>query len=357
MNIRFFLVLSACAALFAAGCASLPEASDGSSYTAIVLGDTHFDGPETNTYHSMASKWSPNRKKEFARNVRMWKELMPNLLDSAGATARKNAAEFVIQAGDIAQGDCPDYDGHRKMIGDAFATVKKSFPEIPLLPVMGNHDFRSPNGRKAYIDEMTPRVSQELGHPVSIPNYVVRHGVDAYIFLDFNAPDVKFMKKALAENADARYKFVISHGLLIPDSGSDWFMLGRGSKPETRFEMLELFATNKVIAISGHVHRTELVDYAKDGGQVTQLVISSVRTDASRDEIEPVFGDKPDDYGMKEYTKDKWPEILRPYQPYITRYFSTRSAGYMLLKVSDKGVVAEYYPGESRICGKVFELR
>lgn len=355
--IRFLIALSACVALLTAGCVALPDASGGRSYSAIVLGDTHFDGPETNTYHSMTSKWSDNRKKEFSRNVGMWKKRMPGLLASAGATARKNSAEFVIQAGDIAQGDCPDYNGHRKIIGDAFDTVKMQFPEIPLLPVMGNHDFRSPNGRKAYIDEMSPRVSRELGETVTVPNYVVRHGPDAYIFLDFSEPDVEFMKKALAENADARYTFVISHGLLIPDSGSDWFMLGRGTKPETRFEMLELFATNKVIAVSGHVHRTELVDYAKEGGQITQLVISSVRTDGSRDSIEPSFGDKPEDYGMKKYADGKWPAILRPYQPYITRYFSTRSAGYMLLRVSDEGVVAEYYPGESRKCGKTFTLR
>lgn len=341
--------------VLAAGCVATP--AEKTRYNVIVLGDTHFDGTETNFYHKIPGNWTVNRLNEFHRNATMWKDLMPKLLESAGKTASRRNADFVLQLGDIAQGDCPDYNGHKKIVSDAFETLKHYFPDIPLLPVMGNHDFRSPNGRKAYIDFMMPQVSKETGLDIKAPNFVVKHGPDAFIFLDFNQPDIPFMKKALKENTGARYTFVISHGLLFPDSGSDWFMLGRGSKPEDHAEMFALFAANKVIAISGHVHRTEFIDYAKDGGQVSQLVLSSVRTGPVRDAIEPVLGDKPQDYGMGKFSDGKFPKIMAPFAPFITSYFSTKAAGYMLLKVSDKEVVAEFYPGDSLTSAKTFKIR
>lgn len=352
---KLIIHLIAATALLFSACASISSAK--ASYNVVVIGDVHFDGPETNTYHDCTAKWSPNKRKEFKRNVAMWDKLMPALLDSAGLAARNEKALFAIQLGDIVQGDCPDKATHGKMVSDAFSTLKARFPEIPLLPTMGNHDFRSPNGRNAYLETMTPLLSNELGRNVKAPNYVVRQGPDVFIFADFNLPDVAFLKKALEDSEGARHVFVVSHGLLVPDNDSDWFLLGRGTKPEVREEMRKLFAKHDVIGISGHVHRTEFIKMQFDEGTISQLVVSSVRANASSDSIDPPFGEAPEDYGLGKYRNGKFPAIMEPYAPKVKSYFSTKAAGYVVLKISDTAIKAEFHPGDSPKPEKTFLVK
>ena len=71
------------------------------NYKLTVLGDLHFDAPE---YH-VSEPGSENQKKERLRNLRQWQGKSQELLIAAEKTIGKDS-EFVIQLGDITQGDC-----------------------------------------------------------------------------------------------------------------------------------------------------------------------------------------------------------------------------------------------------------
>ena len=105
--------------------------SAGSAYSVAVLGDTHFDQalqPEfvasygdltedvsatdmarytaQSTYHA---NWVENNQthfKEFLRNGDMWRERCPSLVAASAALAASKPTRFLLQVGDLVQGDC-----------------------------------------------------------------------------------------------------------------------------------------------------------------------------------------------------------------------------------------------------------
>ena len=106
---------------------------EGPSYRFIYLGDVHFDA-EPDVYHKnyIIGEITPGRKKEFRRNADMWKERLPQLLKAASGKITRDTA-FVIQAGDLVQGDCASPETHEKMVSDALAFMKTTFGEVPFL--------------------------------------------------------------------------------------------------------------------------------------------------------------------------------------------------------------------------------
>ena len=105
--------------------------SAGSAYSVAVLGDTHFDQalqPEfvasygdltedvsandmarytaQSTYHA---NWVENNQthfKEFLRNGDMWRARCPSLVAASAALAASKPTRFLLQVGDLVQGDC-----------------------------------------------------------------------------------------------------------------------------------------------------------------------------------------------------------------------------------------------------------
>ena len=123
-NIRYFLALAAAALL--AGCA-IPvgeavkmEGKD--NYKLTVLGDLHFDAPE---YH-IAEPGSENQKRERNRNLSQWQGKSQELLAAAEKTVGKES-EFVIQLGDITQGDCENAEIQGVSFRGIYVILKKIF--------------------------------------------------------------------------------------------------------------------------------------------------------------------------------------------------------------------------------------
>ena len=125
-------------------------------YKVTVRGDVHRDDAEF--HHAPAI--NQGRKKERARNFAMWKEASRKLLETAAKQTAATSA-FVVQLGDISQGDSDTPELQEALLRKAFETVKSYFPNLPLLIVKGNHDvrvFRTQNDPAPFRKAMLPLV-------------------------------------------------------------------------------------------------------------------------------------------------------------------------------------------------------
>ena len=326
------------------------------SYRVLVLGDTHYDA-DKEVYHSACyangRKPSKTLQEEFARNASMWKERGPKLIASAYSMKTPNTS-FILQLGDLIQGDCDDPEIHAKMLRDSIFYFKRNMPELPFLTVAGNHDIRGKDASMAYSNYMPARMNKELRllgiNTESIMNrttFAFRYKEDLFVMVDFNNPNDNVIKKAFKENADARYKFVITHGAVLPwDAWGVTYGLYGGKVNKRRDEMRKIFAENNVIVLTGHVHTLGYCKYVDEFGSITQFMLSSVWKENSPKELN-VIATKPEDIGSNVkniYAKqvnelNTYLSVLDSFKPGVTEYFFAKgSAGYATMDVSDEGV-------------------
>lgn len=357
------------------GCRSLNLAKDASTYSVALLGDTHFDSTDTKKYHAeYLTDTSMARYelhlKEHVRNADMWADRMPRLLKASGACVRSDTA-FALQMGDLVQGDCANPIIHKQMLADMISLAKSIYGELPFATVVGNHDIRGTGALAAY-DEMMPRVmAAELKRPVPGTTFAFRQGPDAYIVVDFNAPrpDVALLKRLLAESADARYVFVVSHGPAIPNCAGRWFLLGRPKYDAARREVRSLMAARNAIVLAGHTHCLEYYDCVFPEGRITQFVANSVWSseDAAklvvRDEGAAMYGQRAKvirkRYGREIAEKERagLVRLADEYRPFVKDYLFANAAGHYRLEVSDSRVAVQFFGGDATSPDRTFVLR
>ncbi len=357
------------------GCSPLFGRED--SYSVSILGDTHFDSPDTKLYHGLYTHSTTEERykahlAEHARNAAMWKERMPSLVKASGKCRRPNAA-FALQLGDMVQGDCGDAATHRRMLGDAFSFIKDAYGgRLPLVTVVGNHDIRGDvegdGALETFHSWQPPLMAKELGCPVTDTTFSFRQGPDAYIVVDFNEPNPDLSKLAdlLAKCDGARYVFVISHGPFIPSGTSRWLLLGRGKRTKDRRELTRLLAKRNAIVLAGHTHTIEHYDCAFPEGRITQFVANSVWSDPKLADLyivesgEAAYGNQ---VGAKARGRTPEKEIssLKAYtnefRPFVKGYLYANGAGHYIMDVSDSGVTVSFYGGSSTAPSRLFRLR
>ena len=237
------------------------------------------------------------------------------------------------------------------------------------MTVSGNHDIRGKGARAAYNEYMPKRMSQELSKEILKTTFGFNVGDDAYLVLDFNRPDDAETEKLLSDSKGARHTFVISHGPLFPmDSDScRWFYHG-ADKPEdtqARRHFRREFAKRNVICLCGHSHHTRLTEWKGDGGLITQLEMTSVWAGEANG-IYKVHCDDPQKYGLNRMNRKTMPDgspikdesaLFDEYRPGLTRYLDSIAAGSYKMRVSDKSVEVDFYPGDDTFCATTFKLR
>ena len=384
------LVAGAAAASAASGCRSLCDAGGG--YSVSVLGDMHYDVAPPETYHAAAiAKWSatgahPSRLKEFTRNAAMWQGVCGRILDASSRTVRRDAA-FALQLGDLVQGDCESDDLHRRMLTEGLGLLERAYPDLPKVTLCGNHDIREGDSEKgaarAYAGRVLPWQAAELrrfpGANVEATTFGFRCGPDLWIVMDFNYADrdMGIVKRLLADNVDARYTFVATHGPVLPMDmwRCRWFYLGAGVHDALRREMRELFAKRRVIVLAGHVHTLELKDWFGDGGRITEIVLNTCagKTGGGFHPAEPKpFSETPEDFGAWTEGPDAanglylnkplrsaadLKSVYGEYRPGLRRRLSYWAVGHHVLRVSGAGVELDYYGHDSLSPTRTFVLR
>ena len=377
MDRRSFFKYSAGAVVGATllGRTSLAFARDESSYSVVILGDTHYDAPDPDKYHDGYTDPNPqreaNHRKEFARNADMWDVRCPALVKRAAGLVGEDT-RFVLQLGDLIQGDTATAAVHAAFLSDAFELLKKEVsPNLRFLTVAGNHDVRGNDdavATQAYRDYMIPRLSKEMGKRMQDTNFLFPSGDDSYLVLDFNHPDVEKIEQLLAESEGARHTFIVVHCPVFPyDSASYWWWFLLGSRNDKRAEerrhVRQLLATREAIVLCGHTHKTELLDWYGDGGRITQMTMSSVWAKESQGTwAEKVSS--PEGYGsqmLKSHPELGEPgpvqDIFNEYRPGVQRYSWADAAGSYKLLVTPKEVYVDFYAGNSEFLSNRFQLR
>lgn len=334
--------------------------AEGSSYSVVMLGDTHFDMGSMETYHDGYSDPNPTRdaahKKEIARNLDMWKARCPRIVERASRLIDADT-KFIYQTGDIIQGDTPDFQVHRNMLDDSVNFLKARLGAIPFVTVVGNHDVRGNDDKvaaAAYKYEMNARMGAELGRVIESNNFSFRVGPDVYIAVDFNEPDDDAVISLLEQSADARYTFILIHAPVFPYESKrygDWYYHGRKQhKPENRARMRAIFAQRQVIVLCGHTHLTEFYDWYGEGGRITQMTMSSVWAKDAQGEYKPASDLATYTIAGKEQHFDEVRDGLR-------QYIHANCCGCYKLNVSDDGVTVDFYAGDSEDVTAQFKLR
>jgi hypothetical protein len=369
--------------------------SAGSTYSVAVLGDTHFDQalqPEfvasygdltedvsaadmarytaQSTYHANWSNTESGAQthfKEFLRNGDMWRERCPSLVAASAALAASKPTRFLLQVGDLVQGDCNNASVHAQMLNDAVAAIRGGFPSnLPFLTVLGNHDYRT-GARNAYLNFAQPFMASEIANLTGVtpaatayPVYSFRLGDDLWVFCDFETVDMNPICNVIDADPSARHVFVVTHGPFTTSAASTsiynarWRLAGRAKSEASRPRLYETLSRRHAIVFSGHTHKTDYYWHRNEYGGFAEMTVNSVWMRGDLATSVP-FHDKVDDYVSPLSNSDYKKEIAY-FRPGLRRYFHNEAAGHYRLNVSDDAVTMEFYPGAATTPARIFTM-
>ena len=367
------------AAAFGIGGCGLLAGSKPNNYSVSILGDIHFDSTDKRHYHSDYTHSTTKKRyeghlKEHVRNAGMWADRMPRLV-AASAKCVSGDAAFAFQMGDLVQGDCGNRDTHRRMLDDAFGMLKRSYGSLPVVVVAGNHDIRGDikgDGAKETLEKWIPeRMSRELGVEVADTTFLFWQGPDAYIFVDFNDPKPDFARLMglLKKSEGARHTFIVSHGPVIPNCNSRWFLLGEKKRTQERRELRAALAKRGAIALSGHTHVLEHYECEFPEGRISQFVFNSVWAKPGAENLD-LDGKGTHVYARKALSKRNGPPSEKPtdarleglaeladeYSPFVKESLAVHTVGHYRMNVSDNSVTVDFFAGDSTSPKRRFEL-
>ena len=372
---RDFLAGSSAAAASAMleGCRTLGGSAE-RRYAVAILGDTHYDAEPESVYHSHydeSNKWAEVQHAEFRRNGEMWRTRCPRMLEASAALARRLDTRFVLQLGDIIQGDCDDVPTHKKMLDDCIRLLRAPYPKgLPFLTVMGNHDFRGKGARKAYLEFAEPFMADEIwklsgARPgeIAYPVFSFRLGCDLWVFCDFEMKDLGPICDAIESDPSARYVFLVTHGpftTFASDRSFRWRLGGRKASEATRPRLYEALSRRRAIVLSGHTHTTNFYRHENRHGGFTEFTVNSVWAKPELATAEPIHC-KVGDYeaDTSRHTGEKLEDFRREvgfFRQGLVEYFYNNGAGHYRMDVSDDAVAMAFYPGDARECARTFKL-
>ena len=347
------------------------------AYNVAVLGDTHYDTAPETVYHAHYDESNIHAKvqhAEFRRNGEMWRERCPRLLASSAALAHKSETAFILQLGDIIQGDCDHIPTHQKMLDDCIKMLKKPYPDnMPFLTVVGNHDFRGKGAKKAYFDFAHPFMTKEiemltgkkLEKPVEYPIVSFRKGPDLWIFCDFEKANLNKICNIIDADDAARHVFIVTHGpfTTYANTKSYRWRLGGGVRAlKSRQRLFDTLSKRRGIVLSGHTHSTTYYRFENSLGSFCEFTGNSVWTERSPLTATP-NSSTPEQYIPAERflkmvrNKEDFHSEINFFKPSLKEYYETRAAGHYRLKVAENSVEMEFYLCDSRIPDRVFKLK
>ena len=359
------------------GCATPPggRSAAGESYSVAILGDTHYDAEPESVYHSHydeSNKWAKIQHAEFLRNGEMWRERCPRMVAASAALARSLDTRFVLQLGDIIQGDCDDVPTHKKMLDDCIRLLRGPYPaDLPFLTVMGNHDFRGKGAREAYLEFAEPFIAKELrcltgaDRAVKYPAFSFRVGPDLWVFCDFETKDLGPICDLVDAGPSARHVFLVTHGpfTTFPANAHSFrWRLGGDRKCEaSRPRLYETLSRRRAVVLSGHTHTTCFYRHENKFGGFAEFTVNSVwkapelATAAPERSGAADYRAAPEPGLSKERVDDLRAEV-EFFRPGVREYFFGNGAGHYRLDVSGGNVALSFYPGDARAPARRFEF-
>ena len=336
------------------------------SYSVALLGDTHYDGESAEVYHAGIDMDAPGAeylRREFARNGDMWRPggRSRALVAASGALAAADpSTRFVLQLGDLVQGDCADAATHRRMLEDAVREIRAAYPgDMPFLTVPGNHDVRGcgaqEGARGAYLAWACPFVSGQIRREVAFPVVSFQTGGDLWILCDFEDADPGAIAAEIDSRPDARYVFLATHGPFTAPDCKVWrwrFGTRFRDSPDKLRRLHETLLRRHAVVLSGHIHTTTFYRHEDGAGSFSEMTVNSVWSNPAQASGRPM-ADNPDKYGtmargaIPEDRREAYDRDFARFRRSLKEYFLSQAAGHYRLEISDEGVFCDFYPGDA----------
>jgi len=351
--------------LLVLGTAAAQGNESGSTYSFVYLGDLHFDKKAHHDFEWVKANM-PGDLRQIEDYVRNTETYTPGLLKRIQTSIESSAGriQMIVQGGDLTEGLCGRRELQEIQFQDAREFLCNFIPQTPFIPAKGNHDITGPGAKEAFDRVMLPWLARECGRPVDSASFYFSKGPDLFIFFDaYHNNNLDWLEKTLQENPH-RYVFVVMHPPAVPyDARSTWHLFSRAKEEAARERFLNILGANRVLLLTGHLHKYSVLVRRTSTGAFVQFSMSSVigspkistknhlegvqNYGGSLVELEPEF--QPE-------TRESRRSLLEREKPQIARFEYADFPGYAIVHVSDAKIAADIYPGDSDKLWKTIPL-
>ncbi|HET9569815.1 MAG TPA: metallophosphoesterase [Bacteroidales bacterium] len=323
----------------------------------ILLGDIHYDRMEDHDMQWVHAN-KPNDISQIENYTTItrnnWVDFTAHLREQIGAS--HSTIKGVIQCGDLSEGLAGDLKADQ-MANSVVSAVEHSNLGVPWLIAKGNHDVTAgPPAKLAFDQNYLPMIRKQIGDKtVKTANYTYRVGNIAFFICDYyerKAEDPILWLDSAAKASTAKFKFVVFHEPIIPVTERCWHMY-RTDEPN-RQKLLQVVASNQLIALVGHLHRYSVVRRTTPWGPIIQIMTSSVISDRNEQTTNRVLTRYDPSMALESSwepsTLEQRKAYLQAEQPFITYFKQCTLQGYGVLSIDEPSGRLElnYYGGFSQ---------
>jgi len=325
----------------------------------ILLGDTHYDKMENHDFQWLSANNAGDLSQiegYTANTVTNWDDFMKHL--SNVVKTNPTPIKALLQMGDISEGLAGDSKADQ-MAKSVMEAIDKSGIGVPWIIAKGNHDVTSGDAAKlAFMNNYIPMIRKQTGNnSINSANYSYKVGNIEFFVCDYyerSSVDPILWLDAAAKASTATYKFAIFHQPVIPVTERCWHMYNTPADDANRQRLLQVMATNKLIALVGHLHRYSVVRRTTQWGPIVQIMTTSVmsnRNDVSTSSIITAYGPSIA-ANLPTYeptTLEARKAMLAAEQPFVTYYKQCTLHGYGILSIDEatSKIELKYYGGFS----------
>jgi hypothetical protein len=325
-----------------------------SSFSFICLGDMHFD---KKMHHQMewVIKTHPADTSQISQYSEKTSTFLPALYNDIRAKVNDPLGKisFVVQSGDFVEGLCGSYLLAKNQFND-FISFVDTYVKVPYFVSKGNHEITGPGADSAFRDVIFPFISTGTNKNVNDSRYVVKKNNSVFFFYDcYSYSSLNWLEEELKKYTDVKNKFVIMHEPLVPFTArSKWTIFSKPEEKNDRDRLLNILGDNYAIVIAGHLHRYGLLVRRTAHGKFIQLSVSSVLDDLAQQPANIKSGlnfynaglvnDEPE---FSKGDREEREERLNAEKPYIEYFETADFQGYVIFKIDDEQVIADFYSG------------
>ncbi|MHC4631431.1 MAG: metallophosphoesterase family protein [Planctomycetota bacterium] len=342
--------------VLALGAANAQGNRPGRTYSFVYLGDIHFDKRSHHDFEWVQAN-KPNDIRQIEDYVRITEKHTPGLLRRIQTSIESSDGQIkmIIQGGDLTEGLCGSRELQETQFKDALKCVRNYIPKTTFIAAKGNHDITGPGAREAFDNVMLPWLSDECGKQIDSASFYFMEGPDLFVFFDaYHNNDLDWLEKTLSRNRH-RYAFVVMHPPAVPyNARSTWHLFSRAREKDVRERFLNILGANKVVLLTGHLHKYVVLARRTSTGTFVQFSMNSVISSPKilvRNHLEGV-----ENYGsplvelepeFQPDTKEQRQKMLEDEKPYIAYFEYANFPGYAIINVSETGINIDIYTGDS----------
>jgi len=328
----------------------------GPAYSFVYLGDMHFDKRAHHDFGWVQANM-PGDIRQIEGYITNTEKYTPGLLKRIQNSIESSAGQIkmIVQGGDLTEGLCGSRELQETQFKDVKEFIRNYIPDTTFIATKGNHDITGPGAKEAFDSVMLPWLSDECKKQIDSASFYFMKGLDLFVFFDaYHNHNLDWLEKTLSQNRH-RYVFVVMHPPAVPyGARSTWHLFSREQEKDVRERFLNILGANKVVLLTGHLHKYSILTRKTPNGAFVQFSMNSVISSPNilvRDQLEGV-----ENYGgqlvelepeFQPDTKQQRQKLLEDEKPYIAYFEYADFPGYAVINVSDTGINIDIYLGDS----------